>query len=276
MGDQSVFVDCGPMRMTIEGFQGRQSRPDYCFEAAKFSLDILEEIAGKRYELSKPAIDSIQPTNGVVSLKMWEAVRKIGAPDLTPMAAVAGAVADATADFLYAFGMSKIIVNNGGDVAIRLDRGECVNIGFRPDITNHEISHRISISCSSGIGGVCTSGLGGRSFTRGISSATTVLADSAILADAAATAVANATFINHCNIVRRRADELDPETDLKGFDITYTVGNLEEEFVKACLNNAISYAESLADKGTIVGAVVSIKGHTCFTKGIEPLISAIG
>ncbi|MGC8658683.1 MAG: UPF0280 family protein [Desulfomonilaceae bacterium] len=261
------------MRMTIEGFQGGQSRPDYCLEAARFSLAVLEEIAARRSELSELAAESEQPRVGIVSSKMWEAVRKIGATDLTPMAAVAGAVADATADFLHGFGMSKTIVNNGGDIAIRLASGEHVNVGFRPDITNHKISHRIKIAHSSGIGGVCTSGLGGRSFTRGITSATTVLAESAILADAAATAVANASFIDHCNIVRRQADELDPETDLGNLEITYAVGKLEDEFVESCLNRAINYAESLVDKGIIKGSLISIKGLTRFTEGISSLIS---
>lgn len=261
--------------MIIEAFQGLCRCTNLCVDAAKFSITILEEVAARKDKLSEPAINSLPPSNNGVPFKMWEAARRVGAPDLTPMATVAGAVADATADFLHAFEMSKTIVNNGGDIAIRLAGGEFVSVGIRSDINRPEITHRISISEDLGIGGVCTSGLGGRSFTRGITSATTTLAKSAILADAAATAIANATFIDHPNIVRRLAEKLDPQTDLKGVDVTCSVGDLEEEFVEACLNKALAYAETLADQGTIVGAVVSIKGQTRITKGIKSIISVI-
>ncbi|MCX5872364.1 MAG: UPF0280 family protein [Deltaproteobacteria bacterium] len=261
--------------MIIEAFQGPRPRPDLCVDAAKFSIKILGEIAARKDQLSEPVVNSLPPSGDGVPFKMWEGARQVGARDLTPMATVAGAVADATADFLHAFEMSKTIVNNGGDIAIRLAGGESVNVGIRSDINRPEITHRISISEDLGIGGVCTSGLGGRSFTRGIASATTILARSAVLADAAATAVANATFIDHPNIVRRLADKLDPQTDLKGVEVTCSVGDLEEEFVEACLYKALAYAETLADKGTIFGAVVSIKGQPRITKGIKSIISLI-
>ena len=110
------------------------------------------------------------------------------------MAAVAGTIADATADFLAESGLTRVIVNNGGDVAVRLAEGEKVSVGIRPDVNRPRVSHRLLLAPEMDIGGVCTSGLGGRSFTRGIASAATVFANRAAIADAAATAVANATF----------------------------------------------------------------------------------
>ena len=182
--------------MIIEGFEGPQPRPDLCVKAANFSIKILEEVAAAKAQLSKTAITSDPPSGDGVSYKMWQAARRIGAHDLTPMATVAGAVADATADFLHGFGMTRSIVNNGGDIAIRLAGEECVNVGVRSDIDRSEISHRISVSQASGVGGICTSGLGGRSFTRGIASAVTVLGVTAAIADAAATSVANANILS--------------------------------------------------------------------------------
>ncbi|MDR3604132.1 MAG: hypothetical protein P4L38_05845 [Syntrophaceae bacterium] len=260
--------------MIIEGFEGPQPRPDLCVKAANFSIKILEEIAAAKAQLSKTAITSDPPSGDGVSYKMWQAARRIGAHDLTPMATVAGAVADATADFLHGFGMTRSIVNNGGDIAIRLAGEECVNVGVRSDIDRSEISHRISVSKASGVGGICTSGLGGRSFTRGIASAVTVLGVTAAIADAAATSVANATYIDHPNIIRINADQLDPLTDLKGVEITCGVGDLEREFIDKCFSNALNYADTLVDQGTIVGAVVSIKGRTRLTNGIKSMMSA--
>jgi len=254
--------------MIIECFQGTERRPDLCVKAANFSIGILEEVAAAKKQLSLPAIDSDPPTGAGVPFKMWQATRMIGAEDLTSMATVAGAIGDATADFLHSFGLSKTIVNNGGDIAIRLACGEFVNIGIQSDINNGEIAHSILVYGPTGIGGICTSGLGGRSFTRGIASAVTVLAKTAAIADAAATAIANATFIHHPNIVRRPADEFDPQTDLKGVEVTCGVGDLEEGFIAVCLKKALNYADTLADQGTIVGAVISIKGQTRLTKGI--------
>ena len=261
--------------MIIEGFEGPRPRPDLCVKAANFSIKILEEIAAAKAQLSKTAITSNPPSGDGVSYKMWHAARMIGVHDLTPMSTVAGAVADATAGFLNGFGMTRSIVNNGGDIAIRLSSEECVNVGVRSNVDRPEISHRISVSQDSGVGGICTSGLGGRSFTRGIASAVTVLGVTATIADAAATAVANATYIDHPNIIRINADELDPLTDLKGVKITYSVGDLEEEFIEASFGKTLKYANTLVDHGTIVGAVVSIKGQTRLTNGIESIISAI-
>ncbi len=261
--------------MIIEGFDGLQPRPDLSVKAANFSIKILEEVAAVKAQLSKKAITSDPPSGDGVSYKMWQAAMRVGAHDLTPMATVAGAVADATADFLQGFGMTRSIVNNGGDIAIRLAGEEYVNVGVRSDVDRSEFSHRISVSQASGVGGICTSGLGGRSFTRGIASAVTVLGETAAIADAAATSVANATYIDHPNIIRINADELDPLTDLKGVKITYGVGDLEKEFIETCFNKALNYANTLVNTGVIVGAVVSIKGQTRLTDGIESMISAI-
>ncbi len=74
--------------------------------------------------------------------------------------------------------------------------------------------------------GVTTSGVGGRSLTRGIASAVTVLAANASVADAAATAIANACFVEDDRIIQVPAEKIDPNTDLTGIRVTTEVGPL--------------------------------------------------
>jgi ApbE superfamily uncharacterized protein (UPF0280 family) len=108
--------------------------------------------------------------------------------------------------------------------------------------------------------GVATSGLGGRSLTRGIASAATVIARTASLADAAATAVANASFLEDAQVWRRPAEEIDPYTDIPGLDITVKVGPLTEEKKSRALSKAIGRAEDLVRRELILGAFVAVQG----------------
>ncbi len=194
LDDQVVMVECGPMRMFIDGsFEGAR-QPDLCQRAGAAAIGFLEQIAKYRDSVMMPAAGLTEPSEGLLVHTMWAAASIIGDDDLTPMAAVAGTIADATADLLAESGLTRVIVNNGGDVAVRLAKGEKVSVGIRPDVNRPRISHRLFLAPEMDIGGVCTSGLGGRSFTRGIASAATVFANRAAIADAAATAVANATF----------------------------------------------------------------------------------
>jgi uncharacterized protein len=261
------------MRMTIEAYDGSRPRIDLCLKAAKHSIGILCEIAAVRERLKAPHTTFATLPMSLVAGKMWEAVHAVGDTDLTPMAAVAGAIADGTANFLEEFGVSKIIVNNGGDIAIRLTEGEHINVGIRSDVNSQRIERLMSVNWNCGIGGICTSGLGGRSFTRGVASSVTVAAKYSSIADAAATAIANSTFIPHEEVIRRAAELMDPDTDLAGFEVTSEVGNLSEEFVERCLRKGLAKADVLLEKGLVAGAVITIKGKTGFSDQIKPFIS---
>lgn len=264
------------MRMLIEAYDGASPCPELCVKAAKHSIDILVEIAAARKELKALHSKFLKPPRSQIPFKMWEATHVVGDPDLTPMAAVAGATADGAADYLQGLGVSKVIVNNGGDIAIRLAEGERVAVGMRSDVNSNRVERSMLVEWNSGIGGICTSGLGGRSFTRGIASAVTVSAPSAAVADAAASAIANSTFVAHANIVRGPAEKIDPDTDLVGVQVTYEVGNLPEEFVQMCLQKGLARAEALAETGIINGAVITIKGRTILSEQEKHLISNFG
>lgn len=106
-----------------------------------------------------------------------------------PMAAVAGAIAQVTVEALVAAGARHIIMNNGGDVVLRIDRP--VKIGI---FTGSALIRDIALRCEPrpGIFSVCTSsGTVGHSLSFGCADAATVVAANGCLADAAATALGN-------------------------------------------------------------------------------------
>jgi len=222
-----------------------------------------------------PATSFSEPPEGLLVHTMWAAASVIGDDDLTPMAAVAGTIADATADFLVESGLTRVIVNNGGDVAVRLTKGEKVSVGIRPDVNRPRVSHRLLLAPEMGIGGVCTSGLGGRSFTRGIASAATVFANRAAIADAAATAVANASFVKTTAVHRRLAERIDADTDLKGVEVTTAVGILSDREIEMALEQGITRAEELSKRGLIKGACVAVKSRMRSTRNISALMEPL-
>ncbi len=269
-----MFVECGPMRLLVQGWQDETPRGEDCLATAKKSIEFLEQVACYAPKFRSPAcaLDEPDPRLAVVH-EMWSAARAVRAPDLTPMAAVAGAIADAVADELQQrLSLTKIIVNNGGDIAVRLKNTECIKAAIRSRVDSPHVSHSILIEARTNVGGICTSGLGGRSATRGIASAVTVLAERASLADAAATAIANSTFIKSPSIKRAPARSIDPGSDLGDFDITISVGRLSEDEVFRSLTQSIYFSEALAAMNKIFGAVITVQDRTSWTKKLEGLI----
>jgi uncharacterized protein len=272
LGDDTVLVECGPMRMFIDGSVHGIRQPAICCEAARHAIEVLEEIAACRPEMERPACEIPEPSESLFTRNMWAAAHAMGDLDLTPMAAVAGTIADAAADFLTEKGLTRVIVNNGGDLAVHAVAGERIAVGIRSDVDSPAVTHRVVLSGEMGIKGVCTSGLGGRSFTRGIASAATVFASTAAIADAAATAVANATYVASPAVLRRPADTLYPDTDLKGVAVTVSVGRLTSAEVTRALAQGIDRGEALAKRGLIVGACLTVQQRTLCTARFTPLL----
>jgi ApbE superfamily uncharacterized protein (UPF0280 family) len=205
---------------------------------------------------------------------MIDSVTAIGDDDLTPMAAVAGTIADAVADWLYERGATRVIVDNGGDIAIRLSPGEHATVGVRPQITSPLISHVINLK--SGLSwGVATSGLGGRSFTRGIASAVTVLAANASVADAAATSVANACIVDAPYLVQLPAEEMDPHSDLTGIRVTVASGLLSSEKIGLAVRRAGRKAENFSRRNIIIGAFIALANVDLISEGMKPHIAPL-
>jgi hypothetical protein len=273
LDEETILAECGPMRLAIRAWQDNRPQIALCRQAAEASFAYLEAVAKHRVVLSD-FVRNIRdlPENGLAQ-RMIESVRAIGDMDLTPMAAVAGTIADGVADWLFGRGPTKVVVDNGGDIAIRLAAGETATVGIRPQINGSDISHIAYLDERRLSWGVTTSGRGGRSFTRGIASAVTVIAENASIADAAATAIANACIVAASNIVQIPAEQIDPNTDLKGVAVTIDVGPLSVDKKIQAVQTALSKADILCRQKCIVGALIALEDVFVMTEGVRELIS---
>ena len=273
--EESVLVECGPMRLAIRAWYRNQPQLKLARQAAEKSIAYLEQIARCRRQLSRPIAEIVKWPEDNLALEMITSVKTVGDQDLTPMAAVAGTIADAVADWLFERGATRVIVDNGGDIAIRLAAGETATVGIRPRINSFNISHIARLDGHRSSWGVTTSGVGGRSFTKGIASAVTVIAANASLADAAATAIGNACFVEDSSIVQVPAEEIDPNTDLKGVNVTVEMGSLHSEKMIQAVETALSKANVLYRQGRIIGAFIALDNVFMMTESIRKIVSLL-
>ncbi|MCX7779668.1 MAG: UPF0280 family protein [Negativicutes bacterium] len=256
-----IFVECGPISMMIAAWQNGAPLAGLCKQAARQAVACLEAITSCRRESSLPwgecRPEKLTPT----ARKMWDAVRLTGDSTMTPMAAVAGAIADVTADWLAAHGATKVICNNGGDIALRLAPGEELIAGIAPRIGSARFSHTLRLTAFDGAGGIATSGFGGRSFTRGIADAVTVVARSAAVADAFATFLANASFIESMAVKQALAKELDPSTDIPELTVTTRIGRLSPAEKERSLQQIENTAAGALRRGDILAVIAQVQGH---------------
>jgi ApbE superfamily uncharacterized protein (UPF0280 family) len=265
-----VLVAYGPMHMLISAFENGKPLIKLAEEGAHLAMKILEDLAKFLPVIKKKSLDlQVEETFPDVVRRMIEATKKMEEPDLTPLAAVAGTASDVVADFMFSKGGTKIIVDNGGDIAIRLREGEVAGVGVKTKIDERHPTYLISIDSSMGIAGVATSGLGGRSFTKGIASAATVLSETASLSDAAATVIGNFTNIEEPGITKSLAEEIYPDTDIHGEWVTVKVGKLSQEKIEEALDNGLSKAHSICEKGLIKGALIALQGRVTWTKSLD-------
>jgi len=273
LDDESVLVECGPMRLVMRAWSQKQPLLNLARQAAQESISYLERIARCRPQLSRPISQIEELPQDELALGMIASTRAIGDEDLTAMAAVAGTIADAVADWLFERGTTRVIVENGGDIAIRLAEDETATVGVRPQVGSRHISHVIRLDAGQPSWGVTTSGVGGRSLTRGIASAVTVVAATASVADAAATAIGNACFVEDDGIIQLPAESLDPHTDLTGIPVTTEVGELSSGKVLTALESARQKAELLSQRNLIRGAFIALQNVFVISDGLKPYIS---
>jgi ApbE superfamily uncharacterized protein (UPF0280 family) len=181
---------------------------------------------------------------------------------ITPMAAVAGAVADhVLAAMLDGRTLAKAYVNDGGDIALHLAPGESLRAGLVGDVRHPALDGIAAIDHASPVRGIATSGWRGRSFSLGIADAATVLARSAAEADAAATLVANAVDVDDPAVRRAPARALDPDSDLGRRLVTVEVGALAPDAIAAALDRGAAKARQLRRAGRIISAVLLLGGE---------------
>ena len=253
-----VKLDYGPMQMTIFASVGGEPQTQMVNTAATFAMEILDELATVR-KVAGQQQSAIIASDAYPEIlnNMIEAVVCSGDTTLTPMAAVAGSIADMIADYLYVAGATKVIVNNGGDIALRLAQHETVTVGIAPVIGGRP-THMIHVTAKDGIGGIATSGLGGRSFTKGIATAAVVAASRAAIADACATSIANATYTPHPTIKVGLAGNIDPDSDIANHLVIYEVGDVPADIAQLALANGYRQAYDFYQRNLIVGVALFI------------------
>lgn len=247
-----IYFEYGPVAMLIWAEHQGRGLTDLGIESLAVVESSLREIADSRplLRLFQQFIDRDKLTG--LPRRMFEAVAAVGEQTLTPMAAVAGTMADAVADWLWLNGASRVVVNNGGDIALRLAPEETVEVGLVSQLASGRVDYTVSISGASGIGGMATSGLGGRSFTRGIAQGVSALARRCDLADALATHLVNSSRLDSEKVVTTLAGQLDPDSDIKDLSVVLAVDRLSDEEVRQALGQIKREAEKQRAAGNLM------------------------
>ena len=142
-----------------------------------------------------------------------EMAKAAGKAHVGPMASVAGAISEHIRDYLLAKGAKEVIVENGGDIALKITNELIVGLYAG----NSPYSGKIALRIQPGQTplGVCTSsGSLGHSVSLGEADSVTVLSSSAAYADAAATAIANE--VRDVNPVKKALSYADRLDDISG------------------------------------------------------------
>ncbi len=260
-----LHLQDGPIDLVVEAWGSDASvRAAYDAAARRFT-GLLDTLCEELMELRKAADPANCMLRGNVARRMHAAVAPYAADHfITPMAAVAGAVAEEILGAVVdAASLDRAYVNNGGDIALHLVEGECFTVGLvdRPDKPG--LMKTTIIDFEGPARGIATSGRHGRSFSLGIADAVTVLARTAAQADAAATIIANAVDLpGHPAIARCRADELQPDSDLGARLVTRDVGDLSHDEIEEALEAGARRARALLEPGLIESAALRLHGET--------------
>lgn len=225
---------------------------------------VLQELVQELPALRRP-LQGACPVYGPIAKRMWSACQPYQANFITPMAAVAGSVAQELLRYYTAPGIKRAWINNGGDIAIHLAANESVRVGLYSNLARFNAQQlqngitfdgQFEVHSTSPVRGVATSGWRGRSFSLGIADSVTVLAATAAQADAAATVIANAVNINDSRIIRRPACELKDDSDLGVTQVTVDVPPLEADLVDQALAAGLARALALRAQGLICSAIL--------------------
>jgi hypothetical protein len=260
-----LHLQDGPIDLILEAW-GSEAKVRAAYDAAaRRFTGLLDTLCEELTELRKPAEPARCGLRGKVARRMHAAVAPYAADHfVTPMAAVAGAVAEEILGAMtQAAHLNRAYVNNGGDIALHLSKNQHFTVGLvdRPDQPG--LMQTTIIKAGDPTRGIATSGRHGRSFSLGIADAVTVLARTASQADAAATIIANAVDLpGHPAIVRCPAHDLQPDSDLGARLVTRDVGDLSYYEIEKALETGADKARSLLARGLIESAALRLHGET--------------
>ena len=212
---------------------------------------------------------------GVIARRMWHACRPFHSAFITPMAAVAGSVAQELIACYEREGVARAWVNNGGDIALHLASGATARVGLLADLArldplNIQTDGHFDVRAEMPVRGVATSGWRGRSFSLGIADSVTVLARTAAQADAAATVIANAVNVSDALIRRAPANQLKDDSDLGEIEVTVDVPLLPPALVEQALHAGQRRARELQRAGLIHAAVLVCQTSWLRVESVAP------
>jgi len=269
----------GPIDIVI-GADGAQLAVQAAHEAAwqRFAT-VLDELVAELPSLRQP-VGGACPVRGVVARRMWDACRPHAATFITPMAAVAGSVAQELVACYERPGIARAWVNNGGDIALHLAAGQSLRVGLFADLGRVRLAESgplhldgaFAVEAAMPVRGVATSGWRGRSFSLGIADSVTVLARTAAQADAAATMVANAVNVDDPRVRRRPACDLKDDTDLGDMPVTVDVPPLDPACIQRALHAGARRARDLQAAGLMHAAVLVCQGWFSTSDGRPQLL----
>ena len=261
-----LHLQHGPIDLILEA-SGESAQVAMAYQQAYESFDsVLTDLMSEIDCLRQALVTDLPVCTGQVAGRMVAASGRFAGvyTNVTPMIAVAGSVADHILQaMLSGTSLTRVYVNNGGDIALWLAADQSFTIGICDNTLTGNICSHITIQACDEVCGVATSGWRGRSHSLGIADAVTVLASSAADADAAATLIANAVDVPFAtNIYRTPACELSPDSDLGNIPVTVNVDQLDSNQISTALNNGKLRAEQLLATGHIKAAYISLENQT--------------
>lgn len=252
----------GPIDLILHAEGPGHTEAERAAEAAFQGL--LADLVVELPVLRQPVGTAPPTVHHPVAKRMADAVWPHRQVFVTPMAAVAGAVADHVLAAMVSAApeLTKAWVNDGGDIALHLTGGAVFEVGLIPRLDTPTLAGTATIHAADPARGVATSGRGGRSLSMGIADAVTVLARTAAEADVAATLIANAVDLpGDPAIVRGPASAEDPDSDLGDRPVVLAMDALTDEEADRALGRGVNAATRMRTAGLIHGAALSLAGR---------------
>lgn len=267
----------GPIDLVIEA-EGDAAAVASAHAAAWARFEsLLGELVGELPLLREP-LGATCGLRGSIARRMWNACAPFRPAFITPMAAVAGSVADEIIAFYRRPGIERAWVNNGGDIGLHLADGRSARVGLFADIAQFDLADagplmtdgQFVVDAAEPVRGVATSGWRGRSFSLGIADSVTVLAATAAQADAAATVIGNAVDVDDPAIRRLPASQCKDDSDLGAIPVTVDVPPLAPATVRRALDAGAARARRLQEGGNAWAVMLVCQGQW---RLVEPLCS---
>ena len=268
-----LHLQHGPIDLII----GADGAREAAFDAARARFEtVLSELVKELPLLRKPLLPGTPKPQGRIAQHMHAACQPHGGTFITPMAAVAGSVADEVLSaMIKAAPLRRAYVNNGGDIAVFMEKSQSFTTAMQ-DHLGRDLG-RITLTHGDGVGGIATSGRHGRSHSLGIADSVTVLADTAAKADVAATLIANAVDLpGHPAITRQPASSADPDSDLSDMPVVTACAPLSPNDRNRALHAGLMRAQALHARGHIKAVALFLNGEArLLGTGIAPRTRAL-